>query len=450
MSRAEESIFKLDSESFDFALGFAREIFGLHKSVTGDGIDHAFSLLEAAIACGVDEYPSNSQILDWVVPQSWRCNRVEVKCAETEEVLCTLDHPLRIASHSNAFDGRLSGKELKAKCRTSEKHPHSLVHQYKYYDDDWSLSLTQDELNAINDETYYDILIDAEHYSGSLKVAEKKLRGEKAEEVAFLSHMCHPAQFNDGLSGVLVNVYLYLWIKDNFPNPRYTYKFLFFPETVGSHAYCSKKENYKDIEMAVFTEMLALTSPLHVQMSEDESSYVTRALKAAAIGRFESTRFTEFLGVIRNDEKVFGAPGIDIPSASVTRAAGREYDHHPYSWYHTSLDTIENADIMALQESIEYLQRFIYILETDKFLVRNFTGIPMLSRRGLFFDPIHFREKYNLQEKFAWQVRNQKSLTDIALDLKCDFVELLELANAWQESGLVIETGEALVCGVND
>ena len=439
MKKQEKLIFELDSESFDFALGFAREIFGLHKSVTGDGIDEAFSHLEAAIECRVDEFPSGSQVLDWVVPPSWKCSAVEVKCVATGRVLFALDHPLRVASHSNAFNGRLSGKELKTHCRTSEKHPNSLVHQYKYYDDEWALSLTQNELNQIDDESQYDVLLDSEHYSGSLKVAEKVIDGEKSAEVAFLSHMCHPAQFNDGLSGVLVNVYLYLWIKKNFPNPRFTYKLLFFPETVGSHAYCSKEENYKDIEMAIFTEMLALTSPLHIQMSEDESSYVTRALRAAAVGRFDSARFTEFLGVIRNDEKVFGSPGIDIPSASVTRAAGREYDHHPYSWYHTSLDTIENADILALQEAIEYLQRFIYVLETDKVLVRNFVGIPMLSRRGLFFDPTNFREKYNLQEKFAWQIRHGKSLTDIAVDLRCDYVELMELAMAWEKSGLVIE-----------
>lgn len=442
MINVDKKKLEVDDEIFDFALGFAHSIFGLHKSVTGEGIDDAFSALEAAISCDIYEFPSNTQILDWVVPLSWKCNSMKVECVATGRVIARLDHPLRVASHSNAFEGELTGKELKEKCRVARKHPNSLLHQYMYYDESWGLSLTEDEFDLILDDSLYSVVIDSEHYEGSLKVAEKVINGQERKEVAFLSHMCHPAQFNDGLSGVLVNVYLNSWIERMWPQTRYTYKFLFFPETVGSHAYCSSKENYQDIEMAIFTEMLALTSPLHIQMSENEGSYVTRALKAAAIGRFKDARFTEFLGVIRNDEKVFGSPGIDIPSASVTRAAGREYDHHPYSWYHTSLDTIENADILALREAIEYIQRFIYVLEVDQVLKRDFVGIPMLSRRGLFYDPQHHRDKYNLQEKFAWQVRDPKALVDIAVDLNCDFLELKELAAAWEESGLVVDVGE--------
>ncbi|MBU25796.1 MAG: hypothetical protein CMD99_07175 [Gammaproteobacteria bacterium] len=419
------------------AVNFARNIFGLHKSITGKGIDEAFQQLKAHTNCDLLEFPTGAEILDWRVPESWVCDSLEVLDCETSEVIVCLDHPLRVASHSNAFSGELTGLELKMHCSVANNLPTSIKHQYVYYDDSWRISLTQDEWNSLEDEKKYAVELKTRHYPGSLKVAEIIIPGAQTQEVTFLSHMCHPAQFNDGLVGVLVNFYLCGWLREFYPKPSYTYKFLFMPETIGSHAYCSDSKRFENMHMAIFTEMLALGTPLHIQMSEHPESYVTRALKAAAEGVIPSARFTEFLGVIRNDEKVFGAPGIDVPSASITRASGRENADHPYRRYHTSEDTIENSDLGALREAIKYIQRFIYVLENDLYVKRNFIGIPMLSRHGLFFNPSEHREKYNLQEKLVWQIKNDKLLSEICLDLECDFVELNELIAAWESKNLI-------------
>jgi aminopeptidase-like protein len=249
--------------------------------------------------------------------------------------------------------------------------------------------------------------------------------------------MCHPAQFNDGLVGVLVNVYLAKWLNKYSENRTYTYKFLFMPETIGSHAYCSNKDNFKNSVMAVFTEMLALDAPLHIQMSESEDDLVNVYLRLAAKSSAYMARFSPYLGVIRNDEKVFGAPGIEVPSASVTRALGREYSDHPYTSYHTSEDNVENSNIEGLKEALSYLQVFISIMEEDRLVERQFDGIPMLSRHDLFFNPQTHRNMYDLQEKMVWQLKRPKAISRIAEDLDADFFDILDLLSRWEAKKLV-------------
>ena len=209
------------------------------------------------------------------------------------------------------------------------------------------------------------------------------------------------------------------------------------PETIGSHAYCSLNGSYKNGVMALFTEMTALDAPLHIQMSEDETDLVNIYLKLAAKSTGFISKFSPFLSVIRNDEKVFGAPGIEIPSASLTRALGRDFKDHPYKNYHTSEDTIENANIEMLKEAIIFLQNFLTIIESDKITHRKFTGIPMLSRHDLFYNPISHREMYDLQEKLVWQLKDPKPISKIAIDLHANYFDILDILTKWERKKLV-------------
>ena len=142
--------------SFERAMKIAQLIFPLHRSVTGEGIDTAFKILEDHIGCDIHEYPSFTDILTWTVPQSWRCNDVSVRHVNTGLELFKFDTPLRIASHSNGFSGTLLGRELKLHCKVA-KQTHAIMHQYRYYDDDWSISLTENEYSSIVDEDEYHV-----------------------------------------------------------------------------------------------------------------------------------------------------------------------------------------------------------------------------------------------------------------------------------------------------
>ena len=427
----------IDESLFDTALVFAKNIFGLQKSVTGKGINTAFEVLNDSINCKIIDFPSNSNILDWRVPLEWECDDAFILDIEKNKKIAGFDHPLRVASHSCFVDKIILGKKLKNNLRYSSNFPNALTHNYLYYVEDWLFSVTQKEYNLIEDDKEYHIYINSKKTSGSLKVAEATIPGLTKNTIFFLSHICHPAQFNDGLVGVMLNYYLYKYLKLHSIKPYYTYKFLFMPETIGSIAYCSDQNRLKNAEFAIFTEMTALKQKLHIQQSLNIEDRVNQIISHALNHMQLSAKFSPFLKVIRNDEKVFNSPGIEIPSASITRALGPGKPGHPFPGYHTNLDTIENADINQLKEVISLYKVIINVNENDFIVKRKFKGIPMLSKHNLFIDPAIDRNMYNKLEQMVWQIKSKIRITEIAQNLDLDFFKTLSVLKSWNQAGLI-------------
>ena len=431
----------LDNEIFDESLRAVELIFPLHRSISGDGINSAFSILADEIGGNIYNYSTDSMVFDWRIPDEWVCNDISISKINEDgsvgEKIVSFDHPLRIASHSKFFKGQLSGAELKHHLVFSKKYPHNLSHQYIYYTENWKISVTKSEFELIEDNKNYFVLVDTLKYRGSLKVHEKIIGNPKKPSILFLSHICHPAQFNDGLVGVLLNIYLSKYLEKSQINNRYCYKFLTFPETIGSHAYCSNSENIRDSKFAIFSEMTALNQPLHIQMSKDENDYVNKIIRLAAKENKFDARYSPFLKVIRNDEKVFNSPGIGIPSASITRAWGPGHKNHPFWGYHTDLDTIENSDLSKLEEVIVLYKSLIDILENDFVVKMNFVGIPMLSRHDLFIDPLVDRDSYNLLEQITFQLDSEILISEIAINLNSSFYKIKSILDSWNKKGLV-------------
>lgn len=432
----------IDNEIFEFGLNVTEKIFPLHRSISGDGINKAFEYLENAVEGRIINYPTGVNVFDWVIPQEWVCNDVAIYALndsnECVEKIITFDHPLRVASHSSNVNKVIRGKALRNKLVCSKKYPNNLCHRYIYYRDDWSISVKKAEYDRIEDDRNYFVKINAEKKDGDLKVHEFGLKGETKDTVFFLSHLCHPAQFNDGLIGVLLNLYLFNYIKKNYPRSKYTYKFLAFPETIGSHAYCSNPDNIENGFFAIFSEMTALDQPIHVQKSKCENDFVNSLIYLAAIECGLEAKFSPFLKVIRNDEKVFNAPGIDIPAASITRAWGTGHQDHPFFGYHTDLDDIDSADFERLKEILSLYQVMIFILEKDCVVERKFNGIPMLSRHNLFVDPLQDRNGYNIRESLVWELSESSKVSTIALNLGVPFSYVLNVLVDWESEGLVV------------
>tara|TARA_Y100001954_G_C15829355_1_gene614231 strand:- start:8827 stop:10155 length:1329 start_codon:yes stop_codon:yes gene_type:complete len=437
MTLSISEIKSIDEKLFSQSLSLAREVFPLHRSITGVGIDQAFSLISQSIPLNIAEFPTGEFVSDWQIPQGWTFTKVSIVDTSTLEEIVSFQHPLRIASHSISVNEVMLGEELSNYIAVSKKYPELLLHRYCYYNDKWSISLTMDEFLKINKESTYKVSIDSSKYDSSLKVGESVLKGTSSSKIFLLSHICHPAQFNDGLVGALLNVYLYNFISANYSQTHHNYHFLFFPETIGSIAYCSEKSKLDNAYFALFSEMTALDQPLHVQQSYNEKDDINMLIKLAAQDLQIPAKFSPFLKVIRNDEKIFNAPGFDVPAASITRALGPGNDDHPFWGYHTNHDTVDNSNIESLQEVLSLYQYLIYIVENDCLVTRLFSGIPMLSRHGLFVDPLVNRPMYNSLEAIVWLIKDPATISSIAHKLNLSFCETHQLFLDWEAEGLV-------------
>ena len=78
---------------------------------------------------------------------------------------------------------------------------------------------------------------------GFLNCAEIYLPGKSKKEILFSTYICHPSMANNELSGPILSIFLSKWLK-NLKNRKWSYRFIFVPETIGSIAYLSK--NFKN------------------------------------------------------------------------------------------------------------------------------------------------------------------------------------------------------------
>ena len=69
----------IDQKIFKYSLKIIKEIFPLHRSISGEGIDAAFSLLESHLDINLHKFLTNDTILDWKVPPSWKCHDAFIK-----------------------------------------------------------------------------------------------------------------------------------------------------------------------------------------------------------------------------------------------------------------------------------------------------------------------------------------------------------------------------------
>ena len=69
-------------------------------------------------------------------------------------------------------------------------------------------------------------------------MGELLIKGKTEKEVLISTYICHPSMANNEISGIVVATKLAQWIKKK--KFKFSYRFLFLPETIGSIAYLSK------------------------------------------------------------------------------------------------------------------------------------------------------------------------------------------------------------------
>jgi aminopeptidase-like protein len=276
---------------------------------------------------------------------------------------------------SKPFKGIIKTSELKSRIHTIDKIESAIPYRQSTYDNEWGFCMTKKELNNLSDETYY-VEVDSEFEDGNLLAGELKLEGESKKEVILTSYMCHPRQANDGLSGVIMLLKLYDYLKSK--NLKYTYRFFFFPETIGSIALLSEgviKPN--NVEYGLVATC--------VGKIKNKITYKSTFLNNHSIDnvvRFINDGDTEIKNYFPygSDERQFSSPNIRIPMASIMGITYGEFDE-----YHTSFDNLSFIDWGDLNLIYEKYISTILTYETEKkYKTTVGGGEVMLGKRNLY------------------------------------------------------------------
>ena len=190
--------------------------------------------------CLVTEVPTGTEVFDWTVPREWNVRDAYVKNSSGVRVIDFRAHNLHLVNYSAPFSGRLSLADLRPHLYSLPDRPDSIPYRTTYYREAWGFCLPDRQLQSLP-EGEYEVLVDSSLTEGSLTYGEWLVPGKSEDEVLVSCHVCHPSMCNDNLSGIATAVFLARHLLQ--AEPRFSYRFLFIPGTIGSIAWLSRNRD---------------------------------------------------------------------------------------------------------------------------------------------------------------------------------------------------------------
>ncbi len=405
----------------------------LNRTIVSDDMDRAADLLDGAMGRPATRhrYPSGREYGSWIVPPSW--NVREASLSDGTRVIASYqDHVLFLAPYSAPFEGWVSKKELLAHVNVSPTFDDAFVYQHRLACDfqkrlrGWEISLPRRILGALDRARYF-VKIDVDVRPGTMNVLEYTVEGKEATTVAFLSHLCHPGQANDGVSGVLAGIALLQRISA-MPH-RFTYKLFVMPETIGSAVHVEAQGlSTTQIACAAFLETMGAGERLFLKHSRTGRASIDLALNSVAR---EDSRLGvhEFYDGYGNDELVFDFANVGIPSIGV--------QHYPFAEYHSSRDSVEIIDWAKWTRAIDVTWEVFRRLEADRLIRLKHPGPPYLSRYRLYADATTERVRFQQNAKLLTLCDGRHTLLEMCEETGVPFDHAAHFFGTLDREGLL-------------
>ncbi len=410
------------------------QLWPLHRTLNCDDMDQALDMCGAYLndkRWRLHEYPAKSDVYTWWIPERYHVNEAWLEI-NGERVADFKQNPLHLVSYSLPidFNGKLG--DIKNHLWTSKIRPDAIPWEFKYYERSWGFCLADNLLSKFDNDASARAVIDVEFREVPFRLGEIYLPGETANDVMFLTNICHPMQVNDSIAGLVVALEM-VKILAREKNRKYGFRVLVVPETIGTLAWISNHETeFSKVNYAWFCEMVGFDNPFHLQHSRQGSdAVIDKAFLIVLKGyrQHGAEKVGSFREVVASDEMITNGPGFDIPTPSLTR--------WPYDEYHTSDDNPSITKPQNLKEALDVFLELWSVLENNYYPQRRFKGPVMLSRYGLWVDWRTNKELNLATEKLMLLLEGNNSLIDIAYELNLPFGDVHGFLEKFREAGLI-------------
>ncbi len=359
---------------------WASDLFPINRSLTGSGVRQTLEYISRIIPeLVIKSYPSGKNVFDWEIPQEWEIDDAWIEHIDTGEKFAHFaENNLHVVGYSEPIDLILDKKDLLRHIYTQPDLPDAIPYVTSYYNRSWGFCMSESTKKNLPNGRYR-AYIGSNLFDGSMELGEVVIQGKMKSEIIFSSYICHPSMANNELSGPIVLMALYQKLVSKKQCLKYTYRFLFLPETIGAIAYLSENKNYlKQNTICGFVVSCVGDERAYSHVkSPYGNNLADKAISAALIGKPETKSYSYLER--GSDERQYCAPGINLPFAGFCRS---KYGDYPE--YHTSEDNLELITQSGLEGSINVLESIVEAIELG--LIPNCTtcGEPQLGKRGLY------------------------------------------------------------------
>ncbi len=370
----------------------ASKLWPLNRSLTGDGVRETLSIIKKELShLKIKEIPSQKKVFDWKVPLEWKVNKAYIIDPDGNKICDFKKNNLHLMGYSIPVEKKIKLSKLQKNLYSLPDQPRAIPYITSYYKKNWGFCLTHNQRKKLKNGQYK-VVIDCEHFKGSMSYGELIIKGKSKKEVFFSTYVCHPSMANNELSGPVISVYLAKYIKRK--KRKYTYRFIFVPETIGAISYLFYNKDTLKKNVIAGYNLTCLGDNRSFSYLPSRSGNTLSDFTAKYILNESKIVFKKYNWNDRgSDERQYCAPGIDLPIASVMRTK-----YGKYKEYHTSLDDLKKVvTSIGLGKSYKIYVKIINLLEKSRFPKIKVLCEPQLGKRGLY--PTVTRKKSDIKAR---------------------------------------------------
>ncbi|MDQ7018317.1 MAG: DUF4910 domain-containing protein [Robiginitomaculum sp.] len=357
----------------------ARRLFPLCRSLTGNGVRQTLAILKEHLpALDIHEVSSGKQCFDWKIPPEWNVREAWVEDPDGQRIIDFKEHNLHLVGYSTPVDAQMDLDELQTHLHSLPEAPNAIPYITSYYQERWGFCLTDTQRQTLKPGTYR-VKIDADlNPAGHMTYADLLIPGETKEEVFLSTYVCHPSMANNELSGPMVATWLAKWVSS--APRRYSYRFVFIPETIGSICYLSSHLVHLKAYVHAGFNLTCIGDERAFSYLPSRAGDSLSDRAAVHVLSHMAPDFIRYDWLSRgSDERQYCAPGVDLPVASIMRSK-----FHEYPEYHTSLDDLSFVTPKGLAGGYLAVRRALECIEANQIWRATTLCEPQMGRRGLY------------------------------------------------------------------
>ena len=359
----------------------AGRLFPINRSITGQGVRDSLGILKEYIPeLEIKSFPTGMSAFDWTVPKEWVIREAYIENSKKERIIDFKNNNLHVLGYSTPVDRVVDLETLKQYIYTEPSQPDAIPYVTSYYKERFGFCMTENQKNSLPEDMYH-MYIDSELIEGQLNYGECLVKGKEDKEILFSTYVCHPSMANNECSGPALATAIYKYVK-SLKDLRYSYRFLFVPESIGSISYMSRNLTY----MKEHTDCIFVLSCVgdNYDYSIIHSRYgntLSDRVLTNVLG-FHYPKYSDYSYLQRgSDEKHYNAPGADLPAVAFCRSKFGEFAE-----YHTSLDNMDYISAEGFDGALDVMVQTVDCLEYNYNYRIQTICEPQLGKRGLYPD----------------------------------------------------------------